>query len=265
MKKHEIENAVKDPDQVQSLLARLGDQIAEHIVPILAFLGLGAVVWLGFIGWGKWMDAQEAKAQEAYYAVESRYTKIREGFDKAKYQAMMPLLKKDDKDKKDEAKPATGDLQKDYGDVLVEMQKIVTAFPKSAASAEAAITLADVYLEYKQPDKAVEALQAPAKELPDNMMIGALVKVMLGKALADKGDCGQAIEAWKKVTDNKKYSFLHGDLALKTGICYEILNQPDMAKASYQKASQEHAGTMAGQTAKSLLRALEMRAKAAKG
>lgn len=219
---------------------------------------IAVVAALGYQAYTYLQAGKEKKAQEAFYVVEAKYNKAKEGFDRAKMNALLPDLAKKTEG---EAAPiaATGDLEKDFGTLPNDLQNVINAHKGTKASAQAGILLAQIYLDYKQPEKAIEAIKGPAGALSQNQMMGGLSHMMLGNALAQKGDCNEAISMWQKVLQAQSVSYLHPDASLRSGICYENLQQNDKAIEQYRRTSQDFADSIAGQTAKTLLRALELK------
>ncbi len=232
------------------------EKYAKAIAAIVAIAIVGTLIYslMGYLERRK-----ENHAQEAFYTVDAKYAKLKEGFEKVKMQAIIPDVA--GKDKKSEGTPASGDVQKDYGSVITDLQTVQTSNPGTKAAAQAGLDLAEIYMSYKQPEKAAEAVSLSARALSHDELMGGLSYMMWGNALAAKGDCTQAIEMWQKVISVKTVSYLHPDATLRTGICYENLKQNDKAIEMYKRASQEFADSSAGQTAKTLLRALEMKNK----
>jgi TolA-binding protein len=203
---------------------------------------------------------KEVKAQDAYYEVEAKYAKLKEGFDRAKYKAAMPQMAP--KDEKSDDKAATGDLAKDYGSIVGDLEKVARDFAGTSAGAQAAILASDTFMTYQQPDKAAEIAQVATKAMDDRSMLAGLARMQLGAALATKGDCKEAVKVWGEVIANKSAAFLQGDASLRSGICFEALNEPQKAMEMYQKVSAEGPESSSATTAKGLLRALELKTKA---
>lgn len=257
---------IRDPDQFQETVLGFWHFIERHAAAFGAAILVGLLVLCGFVLKNWWHGREERKAQEAYYAVESKFTKLKEGFDRSKMRALMPNIPKDDKNPA--AAPATGDIEKDYGQVIHDLEKIAQNHPGTAAGAQAAILATETYLSYGKPDQAVAIAEMAAKNLPagssPNPLLGSLVNVQYGSALAAKGNCDQAVKVWDQVLAAKSAKFLYADVSLREGLCYEQLNNPTKALEMYQKTLAE-----AGQesplatTAKGLSRALEVKTKTA--
>jgi len=236
--------------------------IERHAAAFGAAILVGLLVLTGFVLKGWWHGREERKAQESYYAVEAKFTKVKEGFDRAKMRALMPSLPKDDKTPQPAA--ATGDIEKDYGPVLRDLEKIAQTHAGTAAGAQAAILAAETYLNYGRPDQAAAVAGAASKSMSSGSLLGALVNVQYGSALAAKGDCEQAVKAWDQVLGNKAAKYLHADVSLREGLCYEQLNNATKALEMYQKTLAEAgAESPLASTAKGLSRALEAKAKTA--
>lgn len=243
----------------QALGGGSGWDFVENNAKLIAALIVVAVLGgLGYVGFQYVQKRQERAASTAFYAVEARYTKLKDGFDRARLQNLMPgMAPKDSPD----AKPSTGNLEQDYGTVITDLEKVARDHAGTSAGAQAAILAAETYLAYNQPDKAIEIAQVPAKNMSGKNMLASLSKVMWGSALAAKGDCQTAVGIWQQVVETKQVGFLHPDVNLRTGICYEQMNQLDKAAEMYRKVTSEASESVAGQTAKGLLRAIEMKNK----
>ena len=261
------EEAVKDPDAMQRGMIDVWGWVEENAKLLGALLAFVLLAAIAQVSYHSYQNHQEEKAQEAYYTVESKYSKLRDAFDRAKYAALMP---KEAKDAKAESKPASGDIGKDYGTLVDDLVNVARANPKTTGGGQAAILAAETYLQYNQPEKAIEAAKIPAEAMSEKALVGNLARMLWGTALADKGDCQTAVGVWQKILDNKAVAFLHEDAALRSGLCYETLNQNDKAAEMYRRvvsggdsgadSSPGQGGSSAASTAKGLLRALQIKA-----
>lgn len=230
---------------------------------VLALAIVAILAGLGYAGLQFVQSRQERVAQNAYYDAEKDYVKIRDGFDQARFRTLRPEVRPDAPQAEDArtSAPATGDLEKDYGSVLAKLEAVALEHKGTAGGAQAAILVAETYLNYNQPDKAVEFARIPAESLPAGHVLGTLAKTLLGNAMAAKNDCQGAVRVWQQVLDAKSATYLHPEVSLRSGLCYESLNQPDKAAEMYRKVIVDAADTTAGSTAKGLLRALEIKTK----
>lgn len=250
-----------NPFSIQETASDIWSWAEKNVIVLAAGLGILIVGAIGMATMNWWQGRNERQAQEAYYSVEAKFNKTKEGFDRAKLQAMMPQLTKE---RKVDTKPASGDLEKDYGSIITDLEKVALNHPGSAASAQAAILASDTYLSYNKPDKAIELTQKVARDLSDKTLLGGLVRVQMGSAYANKGDCKEAIKVWSQVLENKTAAFLHPDASLRSGLCFETMNEPQKAMEMYRKVSSDAgADSPAAATAKGLLRALEVKSNAA--
>lgn len=251
---HHIE--IKDADAVQAGLAGGFNWIEDNAKIFVALIVCAILGGLGYVGVQYVGRRQEAQAQDAYYKVESSFMKKREEFERSKYKAFMPAEQTKDMPA---AAAATGDLGKDYGSLITDLEKVATEHAGTAAGGQAAILVAETYLTYKQPEKAIELAQLPANKLSKDHTIGQLGRVIWGNALAAKGDCAAAVTVWQPLLNLKDASFLQSDVAVRSGLCFEQLGQTDNAMEMYRKASAASPDAAAATTAKGLLRALEFK------
>ena len=180
--------------------------------------------------------------------------KKREAFEKSKFKAFMPADQVD----KGPSEVATGDIAKDYGPLITGLESTAREYAGTAAGGQAAILVAQTYLQYKNPDKAAEYAQLSALKLPKDHTLAVLGRILWGTAIATKGDCQTALTIWQPVLDVPSASYLAADINLRSGVCLEKLGQNDRAAEAYRKASVGGESPSA-QSAKGLLRALELK------
>ena len=230
-------------------------EFVENNAPILgalfAIVVIAVVIYEGvqFV-----QKRHELSAATAFYPVETQYSKLKEGYDRAKMQNFMPSAKA-----ATPTQAATGDLQKDYGTVLLELEKIANENAGTTAGAQAAMDLADIYINYKQPEKAVDYAKSAAEKLSSRNTLAPLARVLWGTALAQKGDCANAVTVWQQVLDNKSAAFLHSNVSLRSGLCYEKMNQNEKAAETYHRVVADAEQTSDGQTARTYLRAIDLK------
>ncbi len=250
-------------DQNHELRQALGNggfgEFVENNAPVMgalfAIIVAAALIYEGVQFMHK---RHELSAATAYYPVEAQFSKIKEGFDQAKMQNFMPTAKA-----KAGGAPATGDIEKDYGAVLPGLEKIATENAGTTAGAQAAMVLADTFINYKQPEKAVDYAKGAAEKLSSRNTLAPLARVLWGTALAQKGDCAAAVTVWQPILDNKSSAFLSSDVALRSGLCFEKMNQNDKAAEMYHRVVAVAEQSTNGQTAKTYLRALDLKTPAA--
>lgn len=239
---------------------RLGAFLEANWSSLLGLLAAGGVVAVGLAGY-EWLSHRgERQAEEAFYSAEANFMKTKEGFERAKMKALMPQFAPPPAAGQTESAPASGDLTKDYGPSIEAFESVVAQHPKSRAAQQAALHLAWAYSEYKQPEKALAAIEKTARHSSTGDLLGALTFLALGDARAATGQCAKAVEDWARIVGESGAGYLKGEAMVKSGVCYESMGDSAKASDMYRRASQEHAETSAGQTARSLLRAIELKA-----
>jgi len=255
---------VKAPDQVLKTLNQGFQWSQTHaqilVVAVIVFVVLG----IGSSLYNTLAEKKEVKAQEAYFPLEKSYLDKKRDFEEAE-RPLPPMANKTP------AAPskvkASGDLEKDYGPEVAGLQKVMESYPSSKAAQMAALNLSELYLNYKKPAEASQALQKVEKQSGGSDLVSVVVLTQYGNVLADQGDCKGALEKWQKVLNHSEASFLHDTLRLKSAFCYEKLNEMAKAEELYKKVSQNsqdpknpQAGEMGlGKEAEKYLRLLKIK------
>lgn len=245
----ELDN-IHHRDFFQEQMHRSVDALERNLSAVLAVIGVLALVGAGWLGWG-WIEARgEKAAQEKFYPLEKQYSDKHDGFERAKFSAHSnaPV-----KDTPAISVAATGDLAKDYGDIVDGMETFAKENPGRAAGVQAGLLAAQTRIEYNQIEKALETLKFLREKNSTGKLMGLLVRMAEGNALAATEKCADALSLWQQILDQKTAAFLHGEASLRAGICLESMGQKDRAIEMYKKASAD-----GEQSAKSLLRRLEV-------
>lgn len=219
-----------------------------------AVIAVALLVTAGFIGWslvGTLQTRTELKAQNELFNLEKQYTEKKEKFDQARFAELAGQ-------KQEGLTKASGDLGKDYGTLIDELEAFAKSHAGTAAGVQAAMMAAETRIAYNQADRATEALQTVSSASKASSLVGALAYMASGNTLAASGKCDQAIKAWETILSTKSAAFLHGEAALRSGLCLEKSGDKTKAAEMYRKASAESERSSTAQTAKALLRALEM-------
>lgn len=243
--------AISDRDFLQESVLGLVETLAKYKTIVIAVIAAAAVGGIGYAANGALKSRAELKAQNAFFPIEKSYTEKREKFDQAKFADLTGQ-------KADGAVKATGDLAKDYGTLVDELESFAKAHAGTAAGAQAAMLAAETRMTYNQPELAGSTLDSLVKDTKSTNLMGGLVRMANGNAWAQAGKCDQAVKAWEQVLATKEISFLHGEAALRSGLCLEKSGDKVKAAEMYRKASGESERSSASQTAKALLRAIEM-------
>ncbi len=278
MDKKLTKEEVRTPDQMTQGLGRFAEWVSKNIVVVVGAL-VGLLVLGGVISVVDYFSTQkESDLQGKMSRVEHQYTEKKTKFkeaeqsDSAKALASAKAASKNAAKadaKKDEKTPpavkASGNLEKDYGTEVAGFEELVAKNASSKAGQMSAIYLAEIYSEYKQPDKALEALNkvAPKNELSD--VVSALAVNLKAGLLADKGDCTQAVDIWQKIINQKKIDYMHDEAKLRSAVCFEKMNDTAKAEKYYLELSKNTASKdepddkAATEDAKKYLRLLKIR------
>jgi predicted negative regulator of RcsB-dependent stress response len=262
--------------------------LEEHAKVFVALAVVVILGTMGYLGFDYLKNRQEKQAQTAFYSVESNFSKVKEGFERAKYQKSTPTPKvatgekaadkAGEKPGAEPAKEASGNIDQDYGTLLADLEKVARDHAGTAGGAQAALLAVETLLSYNQAEKAVTLAEFAAKSLSANKILGALLRIQWGTALAAKNDCAAAVGIWQQVLSSPQVAFLHGEASLRAGICFESTGQNDKALEMFRKASADGSnsggGTAAGggesssgtaRAAKGFLRTLEIKLKSSQG
>ena len=246
--------------ELQSIAHR--DFLQESALSAIEFLAkhkaiVGGVVLIGVLGFVGWTAADsirtrgELKAQTAFFTLEKQYSEKKEQFDQARFAELAGQ-------KQEGLTKPSGDLAKDYGSLIDDLEAFAKSHAGTAAGAQAAMMAAETRIAYNQADRASDALQAVAKGTKTSTLVGALTRMAAGNTLAAAGKCEEAVKAWEEILSTKAATFLHGEAALRSGMCLEKSGDKAKATEMYRKASADSERSSIAQTAKALLRALEM-------
>lgn len=242
-------------DPFQETMIGLIDFIERHKAIVLGALGVAVLGGVGYVGWGMVEQRQQKSAQESFYELEKRFSEKHDGFERAKF---AKLLKQPVKSGEKPPEAASGDMAKDYGSLVSDLEQFASSHKRFAAGAQAALLAAETYVKYNQAERAAQVLEPVVMATKTDSALGGLLRMAKGNALALAGQCDKALSSWEQVIAAKSIGFLHGEAALRAGLCLEKSGQKDRAIEMYRKAAGDSERSESAQTAKSLLRALEL-------
>jgi predicted negative regulator of RcsB-dependent stress response len=200
-------------------------------------------------------EKAEVEVQEKYFQVEREFIKKKEAFEKYELAQKTKLAKKDKKAAPlENGEKPSGNLDKDYGPALSSMNEIIIKYPSSKAAHLAALTLSETLMKYHQPGKALETLQ---QVKTGGNTLSAMVMAQLGSAQANLKDCPSAVQTWSKVLSIKTADFIHPEILLRQGLCFEAMNDKVKAEESYNKIIAEGKEGSVAKTAEKYLRLLK--------
>lgn len=214
------------------------------VIALIGFVLVGA----GYSAFSYFDSKKEEESQELYYQAEKTYLNQKQKFDLYAAEASKPpVANKKTKDEKEAApenkgeKPS-GDLVKDYGKAVTDLEAVVAKDPSSNSAMMAALTLSEIYSQYQMNDKAQSSLD---KIKPGSSLLSLMVLDRKASTKADLGDCKAAIAIWDQALAAKTSKFMAADLKLKKGLCFESMNDFANAKAMYTQAKDSKEGTEA--------------------
>lgn len=254
---HKELESIRDRDPLQEGMLSFVEFLEANKALVAGLIAIAILGAVGYVGWGVLETRREKSAQEALYAVEKPFTEKREKFEQAKF-ASLNGGKLDELVKAGTAVVATGDLTKDYGTLLDGLEDFAKAHPGTMAGVQAALMASETRIQYKQAEQSIPALEATVKATKASTLVGGLARMGAGNAQAAAGKCDQALKSWEEVLSAKDVSFLHSEAALRSGLCLEKAGDKAKAIEMYRKASSESDKSSSAQTARTLLRALEL-------
>lgn len=202
-----------------------------------AVIGLVVLIVVGFGGYSiysSYNHKYEDKAQSAFFEAERLYA------------VTQPAPTAD-------GKPA--DTSKvDTAQVEEKLTGVLTEFPKSKASSQAAILMADIQLKKNDTAKAIGVLEKGYSNFSGHL-IDSMLALKLSGVYEQNSQCDKALPVLVKVY-NSKVAELKPEALLRQALCEETLGQTDKAKQSYQKLATEFADTSQGQQAQKYLKIL---------
>lgn len=207
-----------------------------------ASLFLGGLVLLLVIAaaaglWNHFSEGRENEWQEKYFSIERDLLEKKQGFEQALQQEKAPKAKLPAVT----AVKASGDLEKDYGDLPKKLSDLVQAAPKTRAGEMAALNLAGLQREYKKPSEASATLAKVNSGDRTSDLLGALVVHMKAGLKADQGDCKGAVSLWEKIERDHQARFLQDESRLRMGLCYESMNDSAKAESLYAEVAKKDA------------------------
>lgn len=260
MKKLDIKE-IKRPDTLQETLYKIAEQIAKNSHIIIGAVVLALIVSISVISWNWYQDSNETKGQTALFRVEKSYLKKKEDFARADQQDKAAKANDKSKSKEEPAKlaKATGNLDQDYGPEVRDLQAVISKYPRTRAAVMAALDLADLFDQYKQPAEALNQISKVSKSLKPKELLFGVLMMKKGSLESVKGDCESAVKTWNQILDQANLSFFHPDATLRSAICFEQLNNVARAKELYQRTHDKFPESSAGQSAQKYLQLLEMK------
>lgn len=242
---------VKGPDLFTTDLKKGFVWTVVHTKLVAIVVAVALIVGGGYAAITSMNESKERDAQAKYYDLEIAVSKKRAQFEGgANPDPLTP-------DEKQNVLKASGDLNKDYGSLVTDLNTFVEAHPNQVAGAMAALNLASLQNEYKD---AATALVTLKKVGVPKGMVGALLQMETASLSANAGDCGSAIKIWETLVKQESAAFLKAEAKLKMGLCAESTGDVAKAESLYKEVEFESKDSSSGRAAKQYLRLLSQRA-----
>ena len=217
---------VRNPDAFQQNLTDSLEWVGKNSKLVVGVL-VAAVLVGGGVAIVRYRQAHvQIELQEKYSLIERVILEKKQAFEDAK---RGPAPGQDAKAPEAPKALPTGDIGKDYGQSVGDLETLVHEAPWSTAAQMAALQVAELRREYNQGDAALKILndanpQNDFWNLPTALVVSAKANLM-----ADQGDCKGAVGLWEKLARSSNASYLHDEAKLRMALCYESMN--DTAKA----------------------------------
>lgn len=254
---HDEIESIRHRDPLQEGMLSFVDFLEQNKTLVASLVLIALIGGSGYVGWEMLSERREKSAQEAFYVVEKPFIDKRDKYDQAKY-AALGGGKLDEMIKAGTAVKASNDLTKDFGTLVDDLENFAKKNSGTTAAIQAALMAAETRIQYKQLEQAIATLESTVKATKPNTLIGGLARMATGNAFASSGKCDQALKTWEEVLGAKDLAYLHSEAALRAGLCLEKSGDKPKAIEMYRKASAESEKSASAQTARTLLRALEL-------
>ncbi len=226
--------------------------IEKNFKWIVAVVVLGLLAGGGNAVYKSQLKKQEQEAYSKLYSAQKVYLEKKEAFQK---ESLVDLQKKPG-DKTETKKTKTGDLTKDFGEVVTQLKSFIDQNPGKQATAQAAFYLFEIHKDYEKLGEAVDSIRTALKGMPEGLTTD-LLQMTLGNSLAESDQCDEAVTHYQKVLYGKTIKYLKSEAGLRAGLCLEKMKQMDRALDMYQKAIDADPESQIAKTAEKYLRVLK--------
>ncbi len=199
-------------------------------------LGLFIAIIVASSVWAYMSNLKSGNEKESFkklYAITKVYEEKKESFDEAKIAKEEKKEKKDSEEDKVTAVEASGELEKDYPQIVEKLEKFLADHLGDKASGEAALTLSEIYEEYKQPEKGVAALEKAIEKWGSQDIVYYVMQMRAGDLLASQNQCEKALKFWQPITEGS--SFMTSQAKLKKGVCLQEIGKLEEAKNIFEE------------------------------
>lgn len=222
--------------QQKSLFDQANEQINKNKTAVIGLVVLMFAGLASYVGYGEYKIKYEEKAQTAFFEAERLHAANQGAKEFTKSQTAK------------DAPPVNVDTTQ----VEQKLNSVIEEYPKSTASAQASILMADILLEKKEDQRAIIALERGYSNFSGNL-VHSVLALKLSNVYEKNNQCDKALPVLENVY-NSKFAELKPEALLRRALCEETLGQKDKAQQSYQKLSSEFSDTSQGQQAQKYLK-----------
>ena len=154
---------------------------------------------------------------------------------------------------------ATGDINKDYPQVVKDLEAFLKANLGRNASGEAALSLSEIYAEYNQAEKGAKAVGLALSQWKNKNVLYYVMQMRSGDLWATVNQCDKAVPYWQVVANSE--SFIAQQAQLKLGVCLQEIGKIEEAKKWFEKIKAKAPNSTEGFSAKRYIRFLEFKTK----
>lgn len=245
-------------------VATQATQFIEKNFKILLGLFIVAILAGSLWSYTRYVSRQnEMKAFSELYKITKVYDEKKSNFEKASEQAKKKTDKSKDKvaesENQEKLSPATGELEKDYPQVVKDLESFIDSHLGLNASGEAALVLSEIYDKYDQQQKGAEVIAKVLKDWDSKDVLYYVMQMRSGDLWASRDQCDKAVPFWQVVANGE--SFITRQAQLKLGVCLQKLGRIDEAKQWYTRITEKEPNSSEGFSAKRYLRFLEFKTK----
>lgn len=239
MSTKKIEQIAKTPDQVLKTLTTGFQWSQQHSQMVLGLIGLFLVIGIGLSIKDHLSTKTEVDLQEKYYSLERVVLEKKRAFAAAQTAAQQPKpVEKNAKAKPAEPVVAKKEDFSSYSDVVNQLKQLALQNAHSKAGQMSALQASQILVEFGKADEALELLNG-LNIGKSNDLLAALILDQKGNIQANLNQCQPAVTTWDQILSIKAFEFLHKEVKLKQGLCYENLKDNAKAEKIYQELSQK--------------------------
>ena len=147
--------------------------------------------------------------------------------------------------------------EEDYKQLQIGYQAVIQNHQGTKGAILSALQLTNLHINQGDAKAALHSMQQVESTLNTENIIDAVALMSLASLYADNQQCSKAVEIWSNVIDSPELSFFHGDALLKQGLCFEQMENTDMAYQNYQKLEMDYGESSSGQMAQRLLHLMD--------